>query len=256
MAATQVAAAEDLEALFDTMSADRQHEIISAQATPLVATNGTAVADVNLECATTPVGPDGMYNRIGNLTRQLHEALRELGFDKALESAAAEIPDARDRLGYIAKLTGQAADRALAAVELGLNEQRQLHEKALKLSSRWELFFGGDMKIEDFRSLAHESRIFMVQTRCHSEATQHQLTEIMMAQDFHDLTGQVINRLSSLVQKMEGEMVKVLIETVPSERRQGINPSDLEGPQVNTAGRTDVVTDQIQVDDLLESLGF
>ena len=112
------------------------------------------------------------------------------------------------------------------------------------------------MKIEDFRSLAHESRIFMVQTRPHSEATQHELTEIMIAQDIHDVTGQVINRLSSLVQKMEGEMVNVLIETVPSERRQRINPSDLEGPQVNTAGRTDVATDQIQVDDLFESLGF
>ncbi len=256
MAATETAADEDLEALFDTMSEDRQREIMSAHSTPLVASNATAASDVNSEDATVIVEGDGMYNRIGNLTRQLHEALRELGFDKALESAAAEIPDARDRLGYIAKLTGQAADRALAAVEVGQNEQRQLHEQASKLSAGWELFFKGDMKIEDFRSLAHESRIFMVQTQTRSEATQHQLTEIMMAQDFHDLTGQVINRLSSLVQKMEGEMVKVLIETVPSERRQGVNPGDLEGPQVNTAGRTDVVTDQIQVDDLLESLGF
>ncbi|MFN0302503.1 MAG: protein phosphatase CheZ [Burkholderiales bacterium] len=256
MAATQVAAEEDLDALFDTMSDDRQREIMSAHAAPVVASNTAVVADVNSDDATAAVGPDGMYNRIGNLTRQLHEALRELGFDKALESAAAEIPDARDRLGYIAKLTGQAADRALAAVEVSQNEQRQLHEQACKLSSQWELFFGGDMKIEDFRSLAHESRIFMMQTQSRAEATQHQLTEIMMAQDFHDLTGQVINRLSSLVQKMEDEMVKLLIETVPSERRQGINSSDLEGPQVSTAGRTDVVTDQIQVDDLLESLGF
>ncbi len=112
------------------------------------------------------------------------------------------------------------------------------------------------MEIEDFRSLALESRIFMVPTWSHSEATQHQLTEILMAQDFHDLTGQVINRVSSLVQKVEGEMLKVLIETVPSERREAINPSDLEGPQVNTARRTDAVTDRNQVDDLLESLGF
>ncbi|MFM9885933.1 MAG: protein phosphatase CheZ [Burkholderiales bacterium] len=256
MAATQEAAEEDLDALFDSMSEDRQREIMSTHATQLVASNAPAAPDVNSADATATVGGDGMYNRIGVLTRQLHEALRELGFDKALESAAAEIPDARDRLGYIAKLTGQAADRALAAVEVGQNEQRQLHEQASKLSTGWEFFFKGDMKIEDFRSLAHESRVFMVQTQTRSAATQHQLTEIMMAQDFHDLTGQVINRLSALVQKMENEMVKVLIETVPSERRPGITQSDLEGPQMNSVGRTDVVTDQIQVDDLLESLGF
>ncbi len=250
---------EDLEALFDTMSETRQREINAKHTAPFPQPKIPSAVDArsaNADVVDAPIGSDGMYNRIGTLTRQLHEALRELGFDKALESAASEIPDARDRLGYIAKLTGQAADRALAAVELGQNEQKALHEQASRLSTAWEQFFSGSMHIEAFRTLANESRVFMVQAQTRSDATQHQLTEIMMAQDFHDLTGQVLNRLSSLVQKLENEMVKVLIDTLPSDRRTAVSSTELEGPQVNAAGRSDIVTDQNQVDDLLESLGF
>ncbi len=260
MSATGTALEEDLDALFDTMSAPRQKEIAATHAASAHPNEPSAEAPPNTVKVGAPIesitGSDGMYNRIGNLTRQLHEALRELGFDKALESAASEIPDARDRLSYIAKLTGQAADRALAAVEIGQTELKALNDQASILSSQWEQFFNGAMGIEEFRSLARESRIFMAQTQTRSEATQHQLTEIMMAQDFHDLTGQVINRLSSLVQKMENEMVRVLLDTLPNERRLAVTSIALEGPQVNPSKRADLVTDQGQVDELLESLGF
>jgi chemotaxis protein CheZ len=260
VAASEATAVEDLEALFETMSADRQREITAQHAKPSELAGGRLFAGAGEPGAVPPaagiVASEGMYNRIGTLTRQLHDALRELGYDKAIESSAAQMPDARDRLGYIAKLTGQAADRALAAVDAGQIEQRLLHDQASKLSGLWEQFFGGGMKIENFKSLAHDTRIFMVQAQARSEATQHQLTEIMMAQDFHDLTGQVINRLSAIVQKMESEMLRVLIETLPAERKLAINADDLEGPQINGSSRPDVVTNQAQVDDLLESLGF
>jgi len=260
MSATGTALEEDLDALFDTMSATRQKEIAATHAASTRPDEASAKANPDSVKAVASVeaiaGSDGMYNRIGTLTRQLHEALRELGFDKALASAASEIPDARDRLGYIAKLTGQAADRALAAVEIGQTELKALEGQASTLSSHWDQFFSGAMGIEDFRSLARESRNFMVETRNRTEAAQHQLTEIMMAQDFHDLTGQVINRLSSLVQKMENEMVRVLVDTLPTDRRIAVTAIALEGPQVNSSGRVDIVTDQGQVDELLESLGF
>jgi chemotaxis protein CheZ len=260
VAASEGTAVDDLETLFETMSAERQREIAaqhSQQPVPTDKTESSGSGDAALTPPTGGVsGSEGMYNRIGTLTRQLHDALRELGYDKAIESSAAQMPDARDRLGYIAKLTGQAADRALAAVDAGQSEQRVLHDQAAKLSGHWEQFFGGGMKIEDFKALAQDTRIFMVQAQARSEATQHQLTEIMMAQDFHDLTGQVINRLSSIVQKMESEMLRVLIDTLPADRKLAINTDELEGPQINGGGRADVVTDQAQVDDLLESLGF
>jgi len=253
MASAEIVAEEDLDALFDSLSDARQKEI-KAQHTGTPAPDAAAGAPVDAPDAVATA--DSMYNKIGALTRQLHEALQELGFDKALQSAAHDIPDARDRLGYIAKLTGQAAERALAAVEVGQQEQSQLREQASQLSKRWEQFFANTLGIEEFRSLAQDTRIFMVQAQSRSEATEHQLTEIMMAQDFHDLTGQVIQKLTTLAKRMEEELLKFLIEALPDHRRQELKGDDLEGPIVNAKGRSDVVTDQSQVDDLLESLGF
>ncbi len=260
MSATGAALEEDLDALFDSMFPTRQEAILATHAASLRSDEPSEGAEPDTVKAAALVesmaGSDRMFNRIGNLTRQLHQVLRELGFDKALESAASEIQDARDRLGYIARLTGQAADRAFAAVEIGQSELKAHQDQASILSSQWEQFFSGDMRIEEFRSLAWESRIFMARAQTRSEATQHQLTEITMAQDFHDPTGQVIKRLSLLVQKMENEMVRVLLDTLPTERRLAVTSVALEGSQVNPSGLVDIVTDQGQVDELLESLGF
>ena len=93
-----------------------------------------------------------------------------------------------------------------------------------------------------------------------AERTNAILTEIMLAQDFHDLTGQVIRKVVTLAQTVEEQLVKLLLETSPGEPSRkteaaAVRPS-LDGPVVKADGRGDVVTDQTQVDDLLASLGF
>ena len=82
------------------------------------------------------------------------------------------------------------------------------------------------------------------------------LTDIMMAQDFHDLTGQVIRRVVALATSLEEQLVKLLIETSRPEQRPQPDPYKLEGPVVAPNARDDVVADQKGVDDLLASLGF
>lgn len=269
--ATAVREDDELEALFESISATRQQEITEQHAvSPSVATPSPepttthAAGAVNDAATGKPqvkaqpaLDAGKMYERIGNLTRQLHTAIRELGYDKALEKAAIDIPDARDRLSYVSRLTGQAAERTLSAVEAGQNEQQALQDKAGAMSQSWEKFFAAQMSLEEFKTLAQDTRIFMEQTQARSAATQHQLTEIMMAQDFHDLTGQVINKLNALSERIEHELIKFLVDVLPNERRQELNEGlELEGPVVSTEGRGDVVTNQTQVDDLLESLGF
>ncbi|HSN33351.1 MAG TPA: protein phosphatase CheZ, partial [Ideonella sp.] len=81
-------------------------------------------------------------------------------------------------------------------------------------------------------------------------------TDIMMAQDFHDLTGQVVAKVVTLANDLEDSLVKLLVQVVPPEQREKVDPSVLQGPVVNPEGRTDVVADQSEVDDLLASLGF
>ncbi|MBX6393977.1 MAG: protein phosphatase CheZ [Burkholderiales bacterium] len=200
--------------------------------------------------------PEEMFQRIGMLTRTLHDALRELGYDKAVEDAVNKLPDARDRLSYIAELTGKAAERALNAVELGQQYQKALEAEAKRLAAQWDRVFAGELPLEDFKHTAVETRTFLKNLPLQTEQTYAQFTEIMMAQDFHDLTGQVIQRILKLAQNLESQLVKLLIDATPPDKRPAADSEWLSGPAMNAANRDDVVTNQQQVDELLESLGF
>lgn len=196
--------------------------------------------------------------RIGNLTRMLRDNMRELGLDKEIERAAQAIPDARDRLNYIAAMTEQAAERTLNAVELAQPIQSGIEQQAETLDQRWAAWFDKPVELADARSLVLDTRAFLSEVPGQARATNSHLLDIMMAQDFQDLTGQVIKKMMDMIRTLEQELLQVLIDNVPSERRvEAQAPSTLlNGPQVSPEGKADVVSDQSQVDDLLASLGF
>jgi chemotaxis protein CheZ len=196
--------------------------------------------------------------RIGNLTRMLRDNMRELGLDKEIERAAQAIPDARDRLNYIAAMTEQAAERTLNAVELAQPIQSDIEQQAETLDKRWAAWFEKPVELADARSLVLDTRAFLSEVPGQARATNSHLLDIMMAQDFQDLTGQVIKKMMDMIRALEQELLQVLIDNVPSERRvEPPAPSTLmNGPQINPEGKADVVSDQAQVDDLLASLGF
>ncbi|SPA21970.1 Chemotaxis protein cheZ; Chemotaxis phosphatase [Cupriavidus taiwanensis] len=196
--------------------------------------------------------------RIGNLTRMLRDNMRELGLDKEIERAAQAIPDARDRLNYIAAMTEQAAERTLNAVELAQPIQSDIEQQAETLDKRWAAWFDQPVELADARSLVLDTRAFLSEVPGQARATNSHLLDIMMAQDFQDLTGQVIKKMMDMIRALEQELLQVLIDNVPSERRVEVQaPSTLmNGPQVSPEGKPDVVSDQAQVDDLLASLGF
>jgi chemotaxis protein CheZ len=209
----------------------------------------------------TPIPADEVYQRIGNLTRTLHNALRELGYDKELLGTREQLPDARDRLSYIARVTGEAAEKVLNAVDRARTVQDQLAAQAGDLHRRWGAVAaytakGADRATPAGRQLVEETCAFFADVDGQAGATQAILTDIMMAQDFHDLTGQVIRKVIALAQSMEEQLVKLLIETTPPETLRKVEPAKLEGPVVTHEGRDDVVKDQSDVDDLLASLGF
>ena len=198
-----------------------------------------------------------LLSRVGQMTRSLHDSLRELGYDKVLEKAAAQIPDARDRMSYIARMTEKAAERVLTATEIARPIQDGIAGDAASLDARWQALFDKKLSLEQFRQLVADTRRFLTQVPSRAEATNAQLMEIMMAQDFQDLTGQVIKRVTALTHDLESQLVQLLVDNVPSGYRAEANSSCLiNGPVIKADGGSDVVTDQKQVDDLLESLGF
>ncbi|WP_110687232.1 protein phosphatase CheZ [Salinicola aestuarinus] len=214
--------------------------------------------------ASAPEAPasDDLIRRIGNLTRMLRENMRELGLDKEVEKAAQAIPDARDRLSYVASMTEKAAERSLNAIDRAQPIQNALESEAKALDQRWDEWFAEPKALDEAKALVSDTRQYLQTVPEQTGATSTQLLEIMMAQDFQDLTGQVIKRMMDVIREIEQQLLQVLIDNAPepSERRESPKDADgksslLNGPQINPQA-ADVVSNQDQVDDLLDSLGF
>ncbi|MCE0490722.1 protein phosphatase CheZ [Pantoea sp. Mb-10] len=211
----------------------------------------------DLPKSTEEASAHDIISRIGSLTRMLRESLRELGLDQAIAEAAEAIPDARDRLDYVVQMTAQAADRALNCVEAAQPHQDQMEANANQLKGRWDAWFENPIELTDARELVSDTRAFLGDVPTHTAFTNKQLLEIMMAQDFQDLTGQVIKRMMDVIQEIERQLLMVLLENMPevnaSQRKDA--HSLLNGPQIHPDA-PGVVSGQDQVDDLLDSLGF
>ena len=237
---------DELQALFDSVQAPPQAAgVTPARCDP----SGTLVA-----AAADP--QEAVFNRLGLLARQLHDSLRGLGVDKLLEDSARQIPDARQRLAYIAQMTEQAASRVLNATDIAKPVQDELIARSQALSQRWETMFANQLSVDEFKALAGDTRAYFAETPGKLRLTSDQLLEIMMAQDFQDLTGQVIKKVVELVQGLENQLLTLLLEAMPEQRKADAPEGLLNGPVVSSEGRVDIVNNQSQVDDLLESLGF
>src|SRR4051812_33055042 len=97
---------------------------------------------------------DEFLSRIGHMTRSLHESLRGLGLDKLIEKAASDIPDARDRLDYVARLSEQSAQKVLNATDAASPLQDQIDDSAIALSASWQALLANGAGEAEWRALA------------------------------------------------------------------------------------------------------
>ena len=196
--------------------------------------------------------PPGVFQQLGSITRLLHDTLNQLGVVPQLQSAAAGLPDARSRLSYIAKKTGDAAERVLTLVEQAKAEQAGIAEATRRMAKA--------IAADPVRAVASGSVMnFVGDVESATARVDTTLTDIMMAQDFHDLTGQVVAKVVALAGDLEDSLVKLLVQAAPPEQAHKVEvhkAEALNGPQHRAAGRGDVVQNQGEVDDLLASLGF
>lgn len=256
---------EELEALFDSIvAANREADARTGSAgagfnAPLLRSGLSADRAQSIPSSQPPALPaqsSDVINQIGQVTRTLHDALRELGLNKKIEKAASSIPDARDRLNYVATLTQQAAERVLNATEAAQPLVEKMEVEAHRLSGQWQMLFEKQLDAEQFKDLAMQTHAFLQDVPKQTKATHAYLMEIMMAQDFQDLTGQVIKKIIDVTENVEQQLLALLLENAPAKVKADLNPGLLNGPAVNPDGRKDVVNSQSRVDDLLEDLGF
>jgi len=190
-----------------------------------------------------------VFHQLGLITRQLHDTLHQLGVMPKLQTAANGLPDARSRLNYIAEKTGNAANKVLNSVDHAKAEHNAIAAETRRIAAA--------IVADPVKAVATGSVMnFVSDVEAATERIDRHLTDIMMAQDFHDLTGQVVAKVVSLAADLEDSLVKLLVQAAPPEQAQKVESSVLNGPVVNPEGRADVVANQGEVDDLLASLGF
>jgi chemotaxis protein CheZ len=247
--APAAAAEDDLESLFEEVAAARPPDVV-ASAEPAAAPAAAAAAGAEGEEG----GKDVMFERLGGIVRLLHDSLRELGYDKALTEAATQISDAQDRLEYVASLTEQAANKVLNTLDEGMPEQDVLSKQSKDMETRWADLFAGKLSLEQFKQLAGDSQKFAVAVSAATEAEKARLLDIMMAQDFQDITGQLIKKVVHITKTVEAELAQLLKDNAPPSVKEKIAQKEvslMSGPSAPT-----VALNQDNVDDLLADLGF
>lgn len=201
------------------------------------------------ERAVKPASTTEVFLQIGTLTRLLHDTLSQVGVMPTLQQAADGLPDARSRLTYIADKTAAAANRVLNSVDQAKAEHERIAEQTRQLAA--------SLTADPVRAVASGAVLnFVEDVEAATGRIDQHLTDIMLAQDFHDLTGQVVQKVVRLANDLEDSLLKLLVQVIPEEQLGKVEASFLNGPVVNPEGRQDVVTNQEQVDDLLASLGF
>ncbi|MEF1308831.1 protein phosphatase CheZ [Vibrio mytili] len=211
-----------------------------------------------------------MLQEIGLLTRDLHDSLKHFNLDQRMtEIAKDEIPDARDRLNYVIEKTELAANKTMDAVDCCFPIADNLNDCLQQVRPQWNELMHGRIELSEFKALCHRIDELLVQVEGDSTELRGQLTEILMAQDFQDLTGQIIRRVITLVEEVEGRLVEILTvfsgnksddqsQVLPESADKKTKPSssEAEGPILHPEQREDAVSSQDEVDDLLSSLGF
>lgn len=208
-----------------------------------------------------------LFQELGKLTRELHDTLSNFRLDSRIsEFAEQEIPDAKERLNYVITMTEQAANKTLTAVEESLPISESLQQSSGELREQWERFRKREMSAEEFREWSRQLDEFFPQVADGTKVLQGNLTEVLMAQDFQDLTGQIIRRVINLVQDVEQSLVDLIRISgramLPPEKQAATAPKKnikAEGPAVPGVDDTReeaVLQGQDDVDDLLSSLGF
>ncbi|MFQ5645110.1 MAG: protein phosphatase CheZ [Thiogranum sp.] len=216
------------------------------------------------------VREQALFQELGKMTRQLHDSLSDFALDARVQSLAeSDIPDAKARLNHVIEMTETSANQTLSAVEDTLPIAARLQQVADTLHEQWGRFRNKDMGVEEFRGMSREIDEFLSVTRDNADQIHSNLSDVMMAQEFQDLTGQILRRVITLVQEVEDNLVELIRLSGGREAEDESAPAAAPkapakenvlqgvGPQVpGTGDDGGAVSGQDEVDDLLSSLGF
>jgi chemotaxis protein CheZ len=197
---------------------------------------------------------DTKVEKMAHATAKLHRILKELGHTRRLEKSASTMPDARDRLSFIDKSMHEASEKTISAVEVSLPLTNQNREACGDLSMRL-----ADADFAEHQELIMETISKLGEIAMAEETIHHNLLQIMEAQEFRDVAGQMVKKIVNAAVEIESILLDILKEYAPDAKDSLISTEGLTaGPALQTHGNPakDSVNGQDEVDDLLASLGL
>jgi chemotaxis protein CheZ len=208
----------------------------------------------------TTLRESALFQELGKLTREIHDSIKNFGSDdRVVELTHEDIPDAKERLSYIVTKTDEAAHRTMNDVESAMDIVDEFKNKSKHILQAWSTFRTGELSKAEFLQMSEDLDRFLASIDEESDKVKGKMTDIMMAQDYQDLTGQMIKQVITMVQEVEEKLVNLIAisgASLSEDKRQHVDGSMAHGPQLPTADKAEVATNQDEVDDLLASLGF
>jgi chemotaxis protein CheZ len=217
-----------------------------------------AKADLKID-ELSNAGDNELFQEVGRLTRELHEAINGFILDSSIgDLTETDIPDASERLQYVITMTSNSANRTLSAVEASMPLLENLEKHSEQLTEEWGKFTSRQLSRDEFTALSAQIGTFLHSVTDDSKKLHENMSEVLMAQDFQDLTGQIISKVIDLVHNVEEKLIGLIRISggkQPAHKKEH-GKEILEGPVVPGVEQGDVVNSQDEVDDLLSSLGF
>ncbi len=203
-----------------------------------------------------------LFQQLGMLTREIHDTINSFANDDRIaELAQEDIPDAKERLEFIVTKTDDAAHRTMCGAEETVSMIDAIDQRAQSMHDRWRQFRNRELSKQDFVELSQDLDMFLDAIGDESRAIHGKMTEIMLAQDYQDITGQMIKQVIRMVQEVEEKLVRLVTisgcaEVKRDDQKKPEQGEVAEGPQLPSANQDGVAHSQDDVDDLLASLGF
>ncbi|MGK0444778.1 MAG: chemotaxis protein CheZ [Bermanella sp.] len=216
------------------------------------------------------VRDENLYQEIGQLTRALHESIKNFKLNGNISGAGSDIDEAHEGLSYVVEMTAKAANKTMDKVDESMPLSEAISNEASEINQEWNRFLNKEMSADEFRDLTKRISTFLENTNTNTRKLNGNLSDILLAQDFQDLTGQVIQRITTMITDVESRLVNLVAMAGHVDQMTGIqhkepdkaeteiedDPNKGVGPQLNAEDNEDVASNQDDVDDLLSSLGF
>ena len=168
-----------------------------------------------------------LYNEIGRLTRHLHDSLTNFNNDeKIFRLTQEDIPSAKERLKYVVDITEKAAQKTIEILEKSISISLEISQGAHDLHEEWVN--------RDTSEFPGSTKKFLLAAKDNAATLHGCLTEIMIAQEYQDISGQIIKKVIDLVQDVENNLVRLIKLTGQLNERSEDKKNNIEasGPRV------------------------